>query len=374
MYLVAGIALWWPVVHGRTRPGVKAAYLFAAFVLASPIGLMLALVPRPVYSFYEHARRTWGPGPLGDQQIAGVTMAVEQAVVFFAVFTMYLFRFLREEERDPRPADFARRSVTRQRPERRDQRAVRRAGRRLRGEIPDRAGPPGEVRDELHAAMLPHPLRHVAHVLRVVEAPEAPFRERERLRRVRLVQLLRRRPRRTVAADVVQVVADHVDVRVARVVRLRRVAGDVRRAEALRVPDHAQLRRRHRQVGADPRSPSCASFAFIASRVPPRKITAMRASAFRFQRVECAASRRVPFCVVRGACDPVARSSRETGARRSGRRATPTIVALSWKRNVSVCPCAIAARRIGRGCSRRAAAPGPSSRRSCGASRRSRTS
>jgi putative membrane protein len=101
MYLLAGIALWWPVVHGSHSAGAKAAYLFGAFVLASPIGLMLALVPRPLYSFYEHARRTWGPGPLGDQQIAGVTMAVEQAVVFFAIFTMYLFRFLREEERDP---------------------------------------------------------------------------------------------------------------------------------------------------------------------------------------------------------------------------------------------------------------------------------
>jgi cytochrome c oxidase assembly factor CtaG len=101
MYLVAGIALWWPVVHGTYSAGAKAGYLFAAFVLASPIGLMLALVPRPVYSFYEHARRTWGPGPLADQQIAGVTMAVEQAVVFFAIFAMYLFRFLRDEDRDP---------------------------------------------------------------------------------------------------------------------------------------------------------------------------------------------------------------------------------------------------------------------------------
>src|SRR6266576_3469390 len=101
MYLIAGVALWWPVVHGSHSAGAKAAYLFGAFVLASPIGLMLALVPRPIYSFYEHARRTWGPGPLGDQQIAGVTMAVEQAVVFFAIFTMYLFRFLHDEERDP---------------------------------------------------------------------------------------------------------------------------------------------------------------------------------------------------------------------------------------------------------------------------------
>jgi cytochrome c oxidase assembly factor CtaG len=100
-YLLAGIGLWWPVVHGTYSAGAKAAYLFAAFVLASPIGLLLALVPRPIYSFYLHAPRTWGPTPLVDQQIAGVTMAVEQAVVFFAVFTLYLFRFLREEQRDP---------------------------------------------------------------------------------------------------------------------------------------------------------------------------------------------------------------------------------------------------------------------------------
>jgi cytochrome c oxidase assembly factor CtaG len=66
-YLVAGIALWWPVVHGRHAAGAKALYLFLAFVLASPIGLLLALVPRPVYSFYERAPRTWGPGPLFDQ-------------------------------------------------------------------------------------------------------------------------------------------------------------------------------------------------------------------------------------------------------------------------------------------------------------------
>jgi cytochrome c oxidase assembly factor CtaG len=97
-YLAAGLALWWPVVHGTQSAGAKAAYLFAAFVLASPLGLLLALIPRAVYSFYVNAPRTWGPGPLVDQQIAGVTMAVEQAVVFFAVFAYYLLRFLRDEE------------------------------------------------------------------------------------------------------------------------------------------------------------------------------------------------------------------------------------------------------------------------------------
>ncbi len=100
-YLVAGIGVWWPVVHGRYSPGAKAAYLFAAFVLASPIGLLLALVGRPVYDFYANAPRTWGPSPLFDQQLAGMTMAFEQAVVFFGAFVLYFFRFVREEQREP---------------------------------------------------------------------------------------------------------------------------------------------------------------------------------------------------------------------------------------------------------------------------------
>jgi cytochrome c oxidase assembly factor CtaG len=97
-YLVAGVCVWWPVVHGSYSAGVKAAYLFAAFVLASPLGLLLALIPRAIYPFYVHAPRTWGPGPLADQQIAGVTMAAEEAVIFFGAFAGFLLRFLADEQ------------------------------------------------------------------------------------------------------------------------------------------------------------------------------------------------------------------------------------------------------------------------------------
>lgn len=97
-YLAAGLCLWWPVIHGAYSAGVKAAYVFAAFVLASPLGLVLALIPRAIYSFYAHAPRTWGPSPLADQQIAGVTMATEEAVVFFVVFAIYMLRFLHDEQ------------------------------------------------------------------------------------------------------------------------------------------------------------------------------------------------------------------------------------------------------------------------------------
>jgi cytochrome c oxidase assembly factor CtaG len=97
-YLAAGICLWWPVVHGPYSAGAKAAYLFAAFVLASPLGLLLALIPRAIYPFYVHAPRTWGPSPLVDQQIAGVTMAAEEAAVFFAAFAAFFLRFLADEQ------------------------------------------------------------------------------------------------------------------------------------------------------------------------------------------------------------------------------------------------------------------------------------
>jgi putative membrane protein len=96
-YFFAGILLWWPVVHGRYQDGIKATYLFGAFVLAAPLGLLLALLPRPIYDFYKDAPQLWGLSDLTDQQIAGVTMAVEQAIVFFAVFAYFFVRFLRTE-------------------------------------------------------------------------------------------------------------------------------------------------------------------------------------------------------------------------------------------------------------------------------------
>jgi cytochrome c oxidase assembly factor CtaG len=102
-YLLAGAALWWPVVHGRHSSGTKAAYLFGAFVLASPLGLLLALLPDPVYAFYKARPTVWGLSHLLDQEIAGTTMAGEQAVVFFAAFALYFSRFLREEESAAHP-------------------------------------------------------------------------------------------------------------------------------------------------------------------------------------------------------------------------------------------------------------------------------
>jgi len=101
-YLVSGLAFWWCVwqeLPQRLGSGGRAGYVFAAFVLSAPLGLVLALVPEPLYDFYADApERVWGLDRLEDQQLGGMTMAAEQSIVFFAVFAYWFLRFLSDQE------------------------------------------------------------------------------------------------------------------------------------------------------------------------------------------------------------------------------------------------------------------------------------
>jgi cytochrome c oxidase assembly factor CtaG len=102
-YVVSGVVFWWCVwqeAPHRLSSMARAGYVFAAFVLSAPLGLVLALVPRPLYDFYVAApERVWGLSRLEDQQLGGMTMAGEQSIVFFAVFAYWFARFLAEQER-----------------------------------------------------------------------------------------------------------------------------------------------------------------------------------------------------------------------------------------------------------------------------------
>ncbi len=102
-YLASGLLFWWCVWQDAPHalPAVaRAGYAFAAFVLSAPVGLVLALVPEPLYDFYAGApERVWGLTRVEDQQLGGMTMAAEQSIVFFVVFVLWFVRFLAEEER-----------------------------------------------------------------------------------------------------------------------------------------------------------------------------------------------------------------------------------------------------------------------------------
>jgi cytochrome c oxidase assembly factor CtaG len=100
-YFATGLLFWWPVFQDlphRLSSGARAAYVLAAFVLASPLGIVLSLLSSPAYAFYVAAPELWGLSDLADQQIAGVTMTVEQALVFFCVAAYFVLRQLRAEE------------------------------------------------------------------------------------------------------------------------------------------------------------------------------------------------------------------------------------------------------------------------------------
>jgi len=100
-YFATGLLFWWPVLQDaphRLSSGAKAVYVLAAFVLASPLGIVLSLLSAPAYAFYVQAADMWGLSDLADQQIAGVTMSVEQAAVLFCFATFFVHRHVRAEE------------------------------------------------------------------------------------------------------------------------------------------------------------------------------------------------------------------------------------------------------------------------------------
>jgi putative membrane protein len=94
-----GILFWWPVLCDTPRSVptlVRIGYVLAAFVFSAFLGLALTFSP-PLYSYYEDRPRLWGISAVQDQNLGGILMSTEQAVVFFSAIVWLLVRLLREE-------------------------------------------------------------------------------------------------------------------------------------------------------------------------------------------------------------------------------------------------------------------------------------
>lgn len=105
--VVLGLLFWWPVLAGEPHDvstPVRLTYLFAAFVGSTFLGLALTFGGSAFYDFYERAPRLWGLSPVEDQNLAGVLMTAEQAVVVLAAIVYFLIRLLGEEEEKERAA------------------------------------------------------------------------------------------------------------------------------------------------------------------------------------------------------------------------------------------------------------------------------
>jgi len=107
--IAIGLVFWWPVISdvpNRVSTPLRIGYLGAGFVLSVFLGLALTFSGSSFYDVYATAPRLWGLGVVEDQNLGGVLMTGEQAVVFLAAITWQLLRLLREEEaREKRQQD-----------------------------------------------------------------------------------------------------------------------------------------------------------------------------------------------------------------------------------------------------------------------------
>lgn len=97
LLIVAGFVFWWPLVSERLSTPAALAYLGAAFVASSFLGLAFIFSSHPFYSFYEHAPRLWGLSATRDQNLGGIAMNGEQTLVFLVAIGFYVSRLLAEE-------------------------------------------------------------------------------------------------------------------------------------------------------------------------------------------------------------------------------------------------------------------------------------
>ena len=97
LLIAGGLVFWWPLISGRISTPAALAYLGAAFVASSFLGLAFIFSSRPFYSFYEHAPRLWGLSAVRDQNLGGILMNGEQTIVFLLAIGWYVWQLLEEE-------------------------------------------------------------------------------------------------------------------------------------------------------------------------------------------------------------------------------------------------------------------------------------
>jgi cytochrome c oxidase assembly factor CtaG len=102
LFMIAiGLVFWWPVLADAPRsvPTLgRIGYVFAAFVLSAFLGLALTFAP-PLYGYYESLpERLWGISAAEDQNLGGILMTSEQALVLFGAIVWLLVRLFREED------------------------------------------------------------------------------------------------------------------------------------------------------------------------------------------------------------------------------------------------------------------------------------
>lgn len=109
-YLAAALLFWWPVVGADPAPWrmpypVRLLYIFLQMPQNTFLALAIYSASEPLYSHYVTQLRTWGPSPLSDQQLGGITMWVVGDMMFIVILAFLAYAWVQHEERSTRRLD-----------------------------------------------------------------------------------------------------------------------------------------------------------------------------------------------------------------------------------------------------------------------------
>jgi cytochrome c oxidase assembly factor CtaG len=102
-FFTAGMLLWWPLIQPvpmRHRlEGLQGLlYVFAAKASLGVLGLYLTWSTSVAFDYYNQVPRIWGLTAIGDQNVGGAIMMVEQALVLMLVFCLLFVKMLTQSE------------------------------------------------------------------------------------------------------------------------------------------------------------------------------------------------------------------------------------------------------------------------------------
>ena len=102
-FFTAGTLLWWPLIQPvpmrhRLEGMQGLLYVFAAKVTLGVLGLYLTWSHSVAFDYYNHVPRIWGLTAVGDQNVGGAIMMLEQALVLMLVFSLLFVKMLTQSE------------------------------------------------------------------------------------------------------------------------------------------------------------------------------------------------------------------------------------------------------------------------------------
>jgi putative copper resistance protein D len=109
-YLVAAFLFWWPIIGQDFSPWkmnhpARLLYLFIQMPQNAFLALAIDNAETVRYAHYATVDRQWGPSPLRDQELAGITMWVGGDLLFLVAMAIVAYGWVKKEELEGKRQD-----------------------------------------------------------------------------------------------------------------------------------------------------------------------------------------------------------------------------------------------------------------------------